>query len=641
MPVFESRAYRIFKEEERIKGVPTTLYEKACIQANNLLPLNPGEKTENKLKEAIDFCHLNITPAQAYSFTILFILLTLVPVMTLAVASALKIFMLLSFGYGVLFMLLLMPITYYVYTYPMHLKLKYEMEVGSDIVSLIIYISIYMRNVPNVENAVKFASQHLAGPVAFETRKLLWDLQTGKYTNVQEALLDYSKKWQKNKEFVQSIELIISSIDQASEQRIGMLNEAVDVVLEGNRDNARRFNQQLQTPVMVVHAMGIILPILGLVLFPLVAIFLGVGAVALFIGYDVVLPFVLFFTISMILDKRPSTFSRIDISESPEVPEEGKFLQGKRNVPAWPFAVVSAIAIIGLGILLLSFDPEGIVPALFITSGIAAGFAVYYYLLSYQRAGIREKTRIVESEFTEALFQLGNQVYSGIPVERSLEHSMKRIKNLKIKEFFDIALRNMRTGLTFQQAFFDKNYGAVRQFPSRLIKTVMRIVVESSKRGSRTVSVAMLAVSRYLKDLHKTQEDIKDELSEALSSMKFQLYFLSPLISGIITTLTVLILRILQEISEQVGGTGIAAVPFISDIGKSNITPFQFIIVVGVYLIETCFILSYFISGIENGKDDIAFRSLMAYSLTIGFVVFALTLAVTMVIFGPLITIVV
>ena len=390
---------------------------------------------------------------------------------------------------------------------------------------------------------------------------------------------------------------------------------------------------------MVVHAMGIILPILGLVLFPLVAIFLGVGAVALFIGYDVILPFVLFFTISRILDRRPSTFSRIDISESPDVPEDGKFLQGKKNVSAWPFAIVAAIAIIGLGILLLSFDPAGIVPALFITSGIAAGFAVYYHLLSYQRASIRERTRVVESEFTEALFQLGNQVYSGIPVERSLEHSMKRIRNLKIREFFDIALRNMKTGLTFQQAFFDKNYGAVRQFPSHLIKTVMRIIVESSKRGSRTTSMAMLAVSKYLKDLHKTQEDIKDNLSEALSSMKFQLYFLSPLISGIVTTLTVLIINILAEITEQVGGIGSTPIPFL--IGETNITPFQFIIVVGVYLIETCFILSYFINGIENGRDDIAFRSLMAYSLTIGFVVFALTLATTMIIFGPLITIVI
>jgi hypothetical protein len=578
-----------------------------------------------------------MTPAQAFSFSMLFVLLTFVPLFLLTVANLFG-FHLIPFGYGMIFLFLIVPLSYYVHTYPMHLKLKYELEVGADIISLIIYISIYMRNVPNIENAVKFASEHLTGPIAFEVRKLLWDLQTGKYTNVQEAMLDYSKKWEKNREFVEAVEMIISSIDQATEQRITMLNEAVDIVLEGNRDNARRFNQNLRTPVMAVHAMGVILPVLGLVLFPLVAIFLGVGALALFIGYDVVLPFVLFFTISRILDKRPSTFSKIDISESPGVPEEGKFMRGKINMPTWPFAIISAAAIIGLGIFLLSIDPEGIVAALFITAGIAAGFAVHYYLISYQKVGVRERTRVVEGEFTEALFQLGNQVYSGIPIERSLEHSMKRIRNLMIRDFFDIALKNMRTGLTFQQAFFDKDYGAIRRFPSRLIKTVMRIIVEASKRGSRTTSIAMLSVSKYLKDLHKTQEDIREELSETLSSMKFQLYFLSPLISGIVTSLTVLILRILSVISEQVAGAGIGAVPIISDIAKSDITPFQFVLVVGIYLIETCFILSYFINGIENGRDDVAFSSLMAYSLTVGFVVFTLTLAVTMMVFGPLIT---
>ncbi len=637
---FESREYRIFREEERIKGVPTTVYEKACITASKILPLSPPEKTEKNYNEAINFCHLNITAQQAFSFSMLFLLVTAFPTFVLTMANVFG-FHLLPFGYGVIFLLLFAMLSYYVYVYPMHLKLKYEMDVGSDIVSMIIYISIYMRNVPNIENAMKFASQHLTGPVAFETRKLLWDVETGKYTNVQEALLDYSKKWEKNKEFVEAIQMIIASVDQATEQRMTMLNESVDVVLEGNRDNARRFNQQLRTPVMVVHAMGVILPILGLVLFPLIAIFLGVGALALFIGYDVILPFVLFLVISKILDKRPSTFSRIDISESPGVPDEKKFIYHGKNMPAWPFAVATAGIFIVLGIVLISFDPEGVVPALFVTAGIAAGFAVYYHLISHQRVSVREKTRIVEDEFTEALFQLGNQVYSGVPVERSLEHSMKRIRNLKIKEFFDIALKNMRTGLTFQQAFFDKNYGAVRAFPSRLIKTIMRIIVESSKRGSRTASVAMLAVSKYLKDLHKTQEDIKEELSETLSSMKFQLYFLSPLIAGIVTTLTVLILRILGEISQQVGGSGINAVPFITDIGKSNITPFQFIIVVGVYLIETCFILSYFINGIENGRDETALHSLLAYSLTLGFVMFTITLAVTMVVFGPLITIVV
>ena len=230
MPVFESREYKIFKEDDRLRGVPVTLYEKACVKANKILPASPGKKAEDKLKEAIEFCHLNITPSQSYSFTILFLIFTVIPVTVLTFANIAGI-SLLPFGYGILLLLLLVPIVYYVYTYPMHLKLKYEMEVGSDIVSLIIYISIYMRNIPNLENAVKFASTHSRGPIAFEMRKLLWDVETGRYTNVQEALLGYSKKWHKNREFVEAVEMIMDSIDQQTSQRIIMLDESVNIIL--------------------------------------------------------------------------------------------------------------------------------------------------------------------------------------------------------------------------------------------------------------------------------------------------------------------------------------------------------------------------------------------------------------------------
>src|SRR3989338_8827456 len=98
MPVFESRQYRIFKEEERIKGVPTTLYEKACVQAHKILPLSPPQKTEEKLKNAADFCHINAKPEQIFSFSVLFILLTFFPITILTFANLFG-FHLLPFGY--------------------------------------------------------------------------------------------------------------------------------------------------------------------------------------------------------------------------------------------------------------------------------------------------------------------------------------------------------------------------------------------------------------------------------------------------------------------------------------------------------------------------------------------------------------
>jgi hypothetical protein len=86
-------------------------------------------------------------------------------------------------------------------------------------------------------------------------------------------------------------------------------------------------------------------------------------------------------------------------------------------------------------------------------------------------------------------------------------------------------------GFTFGQAFFDKEYGAIRYYPSRLIKSIMKTVVESTKKGVGTASVAMLSISKYLKGLHDTQEEVQENLSDTLNSLKFQSYFLTPLIS--------------------------------------------------------------------------------------------------------------
>jgi len=636
---FQSREYKIYKEEERLVTLQRTLYEKACSFANRILDIKPDKRSGKRLKEAIDFSHIRITPEEVASLTIFSALVVCIPTLLLL---ALHLFGMpgLSLGYAMLILFLGFPFVFYIYTYPLHLKKRYEMEAGSEIVTMMLYMTMYMRNYPNIERAIRFASENLTGPLAFELRKLMWDLEIGNYITVEEALMDYTRKWSMNKEFVESIEIILESRRQRGERRIAMLNEAVNIILEGNREGAKHFNQKLKTPVMVVHAMGIILPVLGLVLFPIIAVFLGVQAIFLFIGYDVILPLFLFFIITNILEKRPSTFSRVDISENPNMPPGGRFAYGKKNLPAWPFALFTFIAMASFGSLLLMLEGEsGLLSPIMITGGIVGGFATYYFLLTKDRLDIREKTREIEREFTEAIYQLGNQIFTGIPIELSIEKAIKRVGSLKIRELFQRTLNNMkRMGMTFSNALFDKSYGAIRFYPSKMVKTVMKIIAESSIKGMRTASVSMLSVSKYLKGIHRTQEEVKDELSDTLSSMRFQAFFLSPLISGVVVTLAIIIIRILEELTQTISSTSIA-IPFLPM--KEVITPFQFVFVVAIYLVETCFILSVFINGIENGEDPLGRQSLTANSLVVGFIVFTITLTVTLLIFGPLITMVV
>lgn len=632
-----SREYKIFREEERQASLPRTLYEKACNISENIIKIQPDKKTEEKLKYAIDFSHLKTTPAGVMSFTILFMLAVLAPTLLLIFTG------LLPFGYGAMIIMIGVVLTYYLYFYPSHLKSRYEVSVGSDIVTAILYMVMYMRNNPSLEGAVNFAAENITGDLGYELKKLLWDVEVGNFLSMQDALLDYTKKWSSNRPFVESTQLLITSMKQVGEKRLTLLEEAMNIILEGSREQATHFNQRLKLPVTIVHALGVILPVMGLVLFPIVAVFLHVDASLLFVGYDIILPFVLYFTITNILSIRPATFSKIDITDNPNVPPPGKFRMGGRNIRAWPIALVCGAAVFALGVLLYftelsGGDFEGIMPAIVITFGIALGFALYYILVTKQRLKIREDTRQIEKEFAEALFQLGTQISGGTPLEVSMENSMERIKNLKIRDLFERALKNIRLlGFTFRQAFFDEKCGAIRYYPSFMIKSIMHTVVESSKKGVNVASNAMLSVSRYLKGVHQTQEDIKGSLNDTLSSLKFQAFFLTPMISGIVATLAIIIIRILKSLGTQSTSFG-TAVPMLDQFKTINITPFQFILIVSIYMVETSFILASFINSIENGEDPIGRQNTTGYTLLIGFAVFAGCLFATLTMFGPLVS---
>src|SRR3989338_8018666 len=152
-----SREYKIYKEEEEIFSLPRTLYEKACRISAALLNLNPDAKTRKKLDEVIEFSHLKITTAGVSSLTILFALLTTIPTAILIMLSLFTQFNVLPFGYGMLLMMMSLFFVIYLYNYPFFLKRRYESEVSSEIVTMILYMAMYMRNNPNLEGAVKFA----------------------------------------------------------------------------------------------------------------------------------------------------------------------------------------------------------------------------------------------------------------------------------------------------------------------------------------------------------------------------------------------------------------------------------------------------------------------------------------------------
>jgi len=346
------------------------------------------------------------------------------------------------------------------------------------------------------------------------------------------------------------------------------------------------------------------------------------------------------------LSTKPPTFSQPDITKVKGMAPIGSIKIGKKIVPIWPFAVAVSLPFLLLSIIGFSSpDPQTAVNySLLSIWGVALGLMTFCMMDTYQKMKVRNDIEKIESEFSIALFQLGNQLSSGMPLELAIDRSIAALKDLKIADMFRIASLNMKKfGMTFEQALFDPNVGAIWYYPSKLITSIMQAVLESSKKSVTAAASSMLVISDYLKDVHNVKEDIEEILGETISSMKFLALFLAPMVAGVTVTMAVIILQILTNLGgalaglmtsgQATGAQSLMLVPWAIG-GTPPITPQGFQMIVGIYMLEMAILLSTFINRIQYGEDVIGERSIMGRTVIIAVGVYLLSWLLVYSMFG-------
>ena len=174
-------------------------------------------------------------------------------------------------------------------------------------------------------------------------------------------------------------------------------------------------------------------------------------------------------------------------------------------------------------------------------------------------------------------------------------------------------------GMSLNEALFNPKRGAVIFYPSHLIATSMKILVESVKKGLQVAARSLMSISEYIKNIDKIEARLNDLLADIISDMKCNMTFLAPLLSGIIIGLAGMITTILsylssvfnsgglgsdEGISGVLGAGGLSTITGIFDVSKM-IPTYWLQLVVGIYLVEIVFILSSTLVTIKSGKDDL------------------------------------
>ena len=656
MPVINTREYQQFKDD--ILPGHFSYYEKLCNLSERILKIKPDKKKVPDIEESIRTAHLNVTPTGTTSFALLapfFVILSGI-FLSIAIPSIMgegpSMFFIIFFSLaGVSIMIPLQKL-------PLFLANSWRLKASNQMVLCIFYIVTYMRHTSNLEHAMEFASNHLSGPLALDLKKVLWDVETEKYATLKESLDNYLETWRKyNMEFVESMHLVESSLYEGSEtRRLELLDKSLDVILEETYEKMLHYAQNLKSPITTVYMLGIILPVLGLVILPLMVNFMG-GVKWYFIGaiYNIALPASVYFLGKNILASRPTGYGDTDISE--EVPALAKFKNMVLNIGKKEFVISPLYICIALGALLFliamvpvilhwagyedmgfgkentatsckkeycfltyrthqeteetagPFDLFSAVFSLFFPLSAALGIGLYFRIKSKMLMEIRENARSLENEFASALFQLGNRLGDGLPAEVAFEKASDVMEGTISGRFFRHVTINIRKlGMSVPSAIFDPKLGAIARYPSKLIESSMKVLLQAIRKSPAIAAQALINISRYIKEMHRVNERLKDLLADVLASMKSQISLLTPIIAGIVVGITSMITNILGGVTgmldeENMSEAGmVGALPDLFGIG---IPTYLFQLVVGVYVIEIVYILTLLSNGIENGSDKL------------------------------------
>lgn len=679
-----SEEYQRFKQEM----IPELgKYEKWAHSLGNMFSLKVAEKDRIKIQGFLDTAYLDVSASQAAVLAIFAMLgvffVTVLTFVAIYLINGSTQFMLLFLG-----LIASMFIFYYTYSMPQRLAKAWKLRAGSEMVPAILYLVVYMKHTSNLERAIGFAAQHLEGPLGLDFKKVLYDVEIGKFSTIKQSLDVYLEKWKVDApEFVEAMNLIESSLfEPADGRRVEILEKSLQVILDGVYDKMLRYSREVRTPLTNVYMLGIILPTLGLALLPLASTLLGdiFRWPHVFILFNLIVPFFVFYIVSEALMKRPGGYG--EASSIEHNPDYEKFNSRRPWVIAFlialPFFIIgfmpfifqidfsgdpsSKMNFIGLqkdytfGELGLSFSqetqlfgflssdgktngpigPGAVILSLFIPLGIALFFSTAYSLKTKDLIRARDDSKKLEQEFAGSLFQLGNRIGDGIPAEIAFGKIAESTRGQTTSEFFSMVNANIQQGgLSLERAVFDEKRGAILYYPSALIATSMRILVESVKKGLQVAARSLMSISEYVKNIQKINQRLQDLLAEIVTDMKSNMTFLAPLLAGVVVGLSAMITFILAKLQILTQTGGDAALSSFGAFGSitqmfavENMIPPYFIQTsIGIYIVEVVFILTYALVTVDAGKDDLREKNEVAKNLRRSIILYLMTALVAVV----------
>jgi hypothetical protein len=384
-----------------------------------------------------------------------------------------------------------------------------------------------------------------------------------------------------------------------------MIEKGQEKIIGDMENQMDEYARDLTSPIRVLNMAGIMLPLMGLIMFPLISVFLGgdkvgVGGISVYMGfvYLIILPLFLYFLVKRLISKRPGAYSHPSLEHVDNLPPKDKVrvsFSGKTyEIPLVPLAFIVGLLVALPGIIyyfnllntIVSFEtgieltggqvqtPDqwkdfinnqydvdnavpNVVQAMSLFWGVNAGLVTYFLGRSYGRQKIRRKIEKIEEDIEIGLTELENALSKGMPIERAMYTVTEKFDEIgesdkPLEEFFEKILDNMeQKGFPFERAVFDDNEGAIQNYPSNILRNAMNMLADSSAKGPNIAAENLRRVNDYIKNQKKVEETIRRLLDETVSQMQIQAKFIAPVITGAAGAMALLIVQTLYIIAER------------------------------------------------------------------------------------------
>ncbi|MFH0971687.1 MAG: hypothetical protein V1835_03915 [Candidatus Micrarchaeota archaeon] len=553
--------------------------------------------------------------------------------------------------------------------YPKSAADKEKLYALAYVPEIINYLVMSMRLNPNLERAVEFAASHGRGKIADELKKIIWLVQIGKFTSIEEALDNLAYRWGPySDDFKQALMTIRASVLETDKaRRLELLEKAVADVLEGSKEKMDLYARGLHQPTILLYYFGILLPLMLAIILPIGAAFMKNAQFAkaeyMFLLYCVFLPMGVLIYGRSILSGRPPTYVPPNIPENfPGLPKKGLMNVGGVLLPYALLAIFVFALCVSLGFFgdmaqsasFMDFEreerlkafphfdvPGGYTLYIFGIFGILIGASLALSIYLMGKYGARKKAqdeiREMEVEFKDAVYVLASRLGENRPMEEAIKQALDFLPRSKVAQLvFKTILENITMlGMTVEAAVFDSTYGALRNVPSQTLRSGMRIMVDSVEIGVNVAAKSLISLSMQIRNAHKIDEMLKRLLSDITVLLKTMAIFVAPIVLAVVSSLQTVIIDSLSNIGGQDStGTattgsiqgfnmgGLASVFQSSDLTSASATPGQFLMIMGLYVIEIVVLLVYFNSQIEDSNNKLHTYTSIAKAVPIAIIIF-------------------